>query len=164
MRLLLVRHAIAEDAAAGGDGARKLTKEGRERMVSGAAALRELVPELELVITSPLVRARETAEILARAYAKRLPLVESEALAPEGGGRDVLRLVGSQKSVNVLALVGHEPNLSQLEGYLLTGEERSLAQLKKGAAALVDVGGTPAPGLGMLLWHLTPAQLRSLAP
>ena len=168
MKLLIVRHAIAEESASGGDAARRLTKEGRAKMAKGARALADLVPELALVLSSPLVRARETAEIVVAAFpdrsSKRLPLAEVEALGPGGRASDVVLALVAQKRLAAIAVVGHEPNLSRLEGYLLTGQERSLAELKKGGAALVEIDGVVAPGAGSLLWHLTPAQLRALAP
>ena len=164
MRILLVRHAIAQDSAPGGDRGRRLTREGREKMERGAAALAALVPELELVVTSPLARAKETAAILVAAYASPPRTAEDERLAPEGDGAGVVRVLAQQKRLAVVALVGHEPNLSQLEGLLLTGREHSVAVLKKGGAALLESAGAVAPGSGTLLWHLTPGQLRDLAP
>ena len=74
-----------------------------------------------------------------------------------------MRALASRKRDSTVALVGHEPNLSRLEGYLLIGEERSLAEFKKGGAALIETDGAPAAGGGTLLWQLTPAQLRALA-
>ena len=77
MKLLLVRHAIAEDVrpgARGDDAARRLTAEGRGKMERAAGALSELVTELALVLSSPFVRALETAAILAAAWPKRLPI------------------------------------------------------------------------------------------
>jgi phosphohistidine phosphatase len=163
VKILLVRHAVAQDTSPGGDRGRRLTREGREKFERGAAALAELVAELELVVSSPLARAKETAAILAAAYPKPPRSIEDELLAPEGDGAAVVRFLAPQKRLAAVALVGHEPNLSQLEGLLLTGRERSIAVLKKGGAALIECAGTVAAGSGTLLWHLTPGQLRDLA-
>ena len=164
MKILLVRHGIAQEVAVGGDRARRLTREGRDKMELGASALSELVPELDIVVSSPLARAKETAEILVAAYRKAPKLLVDELLAPEGRGAAVVRLVAAQRKVATVALVGHEPNLSLLEGLLLTGQERSIAELKKGGAALIECSGAVAVGSGTLQWHLTAGQLRDLSP
>lgn len=165
MQALLVRHAIAEDAAAfrGADRDRPLSEEGRRRFRRGAEAIAALVPELALVATSPLVRARETAEMIVAAC-RRAKLCESAALAPEGEAADVLTWLSSERAAAAVALVGHEPNLSRLEGLLLTGAERTLAEFRKGGAALIDFPDRIAAGRGVLAWHLTAGQLRELAP
>ena len=165
MRALLVRHAIAEDRAVDGgrDEDRPLTTEGRRRMRAVARALEALVPELALVATSPLLRARQTAEIVRDAHAASPGLFEVPELAPDGRPPAVLAFLQTQKGLAAVALVGHEPNLSLLEGYLLAGRERSLAVFKKGGAALLEFPGRLAAGGASLLWHLTAGQLRDLA-
>ncbi len=165
MRALLLRHAIAEDTPprGGGDRARALTSEGRQKMELGARALAALVPDLERVVASPLVRARQTAEILLRAYPSPPTLLELADLAPEGASSDVLRFLEGQGTRSAIALVGHEPNLSLLEAFLLTGRDRPLSVFKKGGAALIEFPARPAAGDAVLLWHLTPGQLRELA-
>lgn len=165
MKILLVRHAIATDAAsfAGPDRDRPLTDDGRRRFRRGALALAALVPDLALIATSPLRRARETAEILAAATDGRARLAEAGELAPDGAATAVLRRLASWREVAAVALVGHEPNLTLLEGLLLTGSERSLAELKKGGAALLDLPGRVTAGGARLLWHLPAGQLRDLA-
>lgn len=168
MRVLLLRHGIAEDRAAwaaGGhaEAARPLTEEGRRRTKKIAAALARLEPELALVATSPAARARQTAEILLAALPRGVALAEQAELAPAGGAGAALKLLQAQRHLAALALVGHEPNLSLLAGLLLAGAERSLLDLKKGGAALFDFPGKVAPGTGVLVWLLTPAQLRRIA-
>jgi phosphohistidine phosphatase len=164
VKILLVRHAIAQETSPTGDRGRRLSREGREKFERGAAALAALVPELELVVSSPLARAKETAAILTAACPAPPRTVEDEMLASEGDGAAVVRFLAKQKGLAVVALVGHEPNLSQLEGLLLTGKERSVAVMKKGGAALLESPGAVAAGSCTLLWHLTPGQLRDLAP
>lgn len=166
MRLLLVRHAIATDASnsPGGDAARPLSAEGRLRFERGAQALAAQVPELALVLSSPLLRARQTAEILAAACGESPRRDELESLAPAGSPRATLAALARHRELPAIALVGHEPTLSALEALLLVGSERSFGIFKKGGAALVDWAPGSAPGSAALLWHLTAGQLRDLAP
>lgn len=167
MKLLLLRHAIACDRAAFAatgkeDRLRPLTDEGRKRMRRIADALAGLVPDLALIATSPYVRCRESAELLARAYPERPVLSELAELAPEGAATALLKFLQAQKSLPLVACVGHEPHLSQFAGWLLAGREKSFLELRKGGACLLDFAGRLTPGAATLLWHLTPSQLRSL--
>ena len=165
MRLLIVRHAIAEEraGASGRDADRRLSHEGRQKFRLGARALAALVPDLELVLTSPYRRTLETARMLSEAHLAHPPVQELAQLAPDNAPADVVSALRQSRLRAVLAVVGHEPLLSQLEGFLLTGEERSLTELRKGGAALLELPSLPEPGQAVLLWHLTPAQLRELA-
>jgi len=166
VRLLLVRHAIAVDGRdfAGSDAARPLTDDGRRRFEGAARALAALVPELALVLSSPYLRARETAQILREAFDETPRRDELAALAPDGAARETVAALGRHRDLPALALVGHEPSLSALEALLLVGRERPFAVFKKGGAALLDWPPGSAPGGAALLWHLTAGQLRDLAP
>src|SRR5262245_45526678 len=124
MQLVVVRHAIAMDreefARTGKDDAlRPLTREGRKRMARAASGLRRLVPELSRVVTSPLLRALQTAEILAA----QLQCAEPEQLAllsPERPPKEAAEWLAAEKS-DLVAIVGHEPHLGLLVSRLLTG-------------------------------------------
>jgi phosphohistidine phosphatase len=164
MQLLLLRHAIAEDSSAAGDAARRLTEEGRAKMERAARALPRLLPDLAQVISSPLVRARQTAEIVAAAYSPELPIEEEPALAAGAGVRALLTRLARRPFDQPFALVGHEPDLSRLLALLVTGSERPIAPFKKGGAALVELTGAPAPASGTLVWQLPPSLMRRLAP
>jgi len=165
MRLLIVRHAIAEEyeesaRRSGGDGARPLTAEGADKMRRGALGLLELQPELDCIATSPLVRARQTADILAEAY-PGVGVEVAEPLAPGHAPAEPLEWLRERRAAAVAA-VGHEPGLSQLASFLLGGGERSFLELKKGAACLIDLPRL-AGGAGTLLWLAPPRMLRRLA-
>jgi phosphohistidine phosphatase len=165
IQLFLVRHAIAEDRGADwpDDRLRPLTKEGAARMAREAAGLVALDVRIEEILTSPLVRARHTADILAAAWPKRLRVREVEALAPGAKPRAALQMLGELTKRTSVALVGHEPGLGELAG-LLIGMRTPLT-FKKGAVALVEVALLPPPaGSGVLQWLLTPRILRRLAP
>lgn len=166
MKLLVIRHAVAEDreefALTGKpDSLRPLTDEGRRRMRRAARGLSRLVPRLDLLATSPLTRAAQTAEILAAAYDG----VESETvtdLAPEAVPDSLVPWLRRQGAGATVAVVGHEPHLGFLLGWLLTGRHQSFVELKKGGAVLLDFDDPPAAGNATLLWALAPGQLRRL--
>src|SRR5687768_9494137 len=135
--LLVVRHAIAEEreefARTGQeDSLRPLTAEGRKKMRRGADGLRTVVPAIDVLATSPLVRAVQTAEIVAEAYGG-LEMVTVQELSPDSELPAFLRWLGTQASGRMVAIVGHEPHLSGLTSWLLTGRNRSFISLKKGA-------------------------------
>ncbi len=166
MQLLLIRHAIAEereDFAKTGkdDRLRPLTDEGRKKMKQAARGLKGLVPEIDLLATSPLTRAAQTAAILDSVYGG-LKEVEIDELSPETTPEDFLLWLRKQKQ-DVVAAVGHEPSLSLILSWLLTGNERRLFAFRKGGACLLEFPDEPAAGTATLAWALTPAQLRGLS-
>lgn len=166
MQLLLIRHAIAEeqeDFAKTGkdDRLRPLTDEGRKKMKQAARGLKGLVPEIDLLATSPLTRAAQTGAILDSVYGG-LKEVEIEELSPETTPEDFLLWLRKQKE-DVVAAVGHEPSLSLILSWLLTGNERRLFAFRKGGACLLELPDEPAAGTATLTWALTPSQLRGLA-
>jgi phosphohistidine phosphatase len=166
MRLLFVRHGIAEDrdaAESGGtpDEFRALTMEGRKRMKRIAAALHASVEDLSLVATSPLLRAVQTAEILAREFGGA-PLVETQSLVPGAAPSTLLDWLREQGDGNAIALVGHEPDLGLWISWACAGIRDSFVPLKKGGACLIEFEEELQPGLAVLQWVLTPRQLRRL--
>lgn len=162
MRLLVVRHAIAFDREEwqGADDERPLTDEGRKKMKRVARGLTRLVERLDLLGASPLVRAQQTAGIVAAAYGD-LRITTVPALAPGEPPKALAHwLLGLRH--DTVAVVGHEPHLSGTVAWLLTGTERHVLELKKGGACLLDVPGEVVPGRATLLWALWPGQLRDL--
>lgn len=154
MHLLIIRHAIAEDGAP--DEARALTEKGRRRMRKIAAGLHEIVPTIDVLGTSPLVRARQTAEIVADEYRLKAEMVDE--LAPDAPlGR--LREWISSHARGLVAIVGHEPGLSTFASWLISARPESHLVLKKGGACLLELPAVE-PGAGTLEWLLTPKQLR----
>jgi phosphohistidine phosphatase len=152
MQLYLIRHAIAEEPRRDlPDEARALTPEGRERFQLEVRGMQRLGLAFERLLHSPLRRARETAELLAPLAAGALEVNELLAQAP--GDELVASLAGDN-----LALVGHEPWLTQFAG-LLTGA-RSGLQLKKGGVLVLE--GKPRAGGMKLVQALAPSTLREL--
>lgn len=164
MQLLIVRHAIADDRVAFGatgrpDAERPLTEAGRKKMRANARGLRAVVPSLDVLATSPFVRARQTADILAETFG--VEVEEVPALAHGGSPPTVLASLGGRHGETV-AVVGHEPDLGLLIGWLVTGKTTSLLQLKKGGAALLWFPDELAPGVAEIRWVLSPKLLRQL--
>ena len=166
MKLLLVRHARAEERreipGPDGDATRRLTDGGRRDMRKAAKGFARFAPDLELLATSPLERARETARILTRVLGGPDP-VELALLAPGSPREELLAWLGTQPVDSAVMLVGHEPDLGQLASWLLGGGDRSFIEFKKGAVCMLDFESHPQPGGGRLLWSLAPGQLRALA-
>lgn len=163
---LIIRHAIAEERESFAhtgrpDGERPLTGAGRRRMEAGARGLARVVPEVARVLTSPWTRARETAEIVAGAY-DEAPLATSPLLLPGADPQELLAWVFGEAHPGLSALVGHEPHLSEWIGWAATGEPRSLVDMKKGGACLLEFPGEPAPGTAVIRWLLPPKLLRRL--
>ena len=165
MHLLLIRHAIAEDrlefARTGqSDYYRPLNERGRDRMTRGAAGHRTIVPEIDILSTSPLTRAVETAEIVSEAYGGlRIERVESLG---SGNGEEFLNWLGDCPPGSLVAAVGHEPTMSDWTAWFLTGRWDDFAEVKKGSAMLLDFPYQVRAGHASLRWFLTPAQLRKL--
>jgi len=158
MRLLFIRHAIARDTKP--DAARALTPDGARKMERGARGLKACQPQLSLIATSPLTRARQTAAILARHWKGRVEVWPE--LAPGARPEALVARLARHQAMPALALVGHEPSLSAMVSNLVAGEARSFVQLKKGGACRVDFPGEVGPGQAQLRWLLTPRQLRGL--
>lgn len=165
MKLLVIRHAIAMDrdefAESGEpDDRRPLTKAGAKRMRRGAKGLREIVDGIDLLATSPYTRAVETAEIVSDEFGIG-PAEVAPSLVPDVRFDEFEAWARTYADRDVLAIVGHEPHLSGLVMWLMTGHGDSRIELKKGGACLLEFGSSIRRGSGMLLWLLTPRQLRS---
>lgn len=166
MKLLIVRHAKAEDrdafaAEAKPDAERPLTEAGRKQARKAARAIKEMLPRIDVLATSPLVRALDTARLIAKEY-KRLPVTELPALAPGLSEKTVLAWLAGQPNDATIALVGHEPDLGRLTTWLLCSRSRTIVEFKKGGACLLEFAATPEAGSATLAWLLTPGQLRRL--
>jgi phosphohistidine phosphatase len=159
----LIRHAIAENRDAvrwPDDSLRPLTERGAERFVRAARGLRGLVPTVELVLSSPYVRAWQTAEILEQEAGWPAP-EPCDALGAARSPADALGLLRERGSV---ALVGHEPYLSSVASLLLAGDGGAVGiELKKGGVIALAFGAEPAAGTALLRWSASPKLLRATA-
>lgn len=164
---MIVRHADAGDAeefAKTGqpDSMRPLSSKGRKQIRLAAKALLKLVPDVSLIVTSPYVRAAETHDALLATYGKRVESASTDTLEPERSPDDFAKWLRSQKQADVVAAVGHEPHLSTLVTWFMTGSDDSRAQLKKGGACLLDFEDHAARDRATLRWLLTPKQLAAM--
>ena len=165
MRIVLLRHGPAgtrDPSRWPDDAARPLTSRGRERTRRAAQGVRRLVDGVALVLTSPLVRARETADLLAAVVEPEKDVETLDSLAPGGSTRPILARLGRLEPDSTVVLVGHEPDLGKLAGLLVFGAPAPLP-LKKAGACSISFADSPAAGTGRVDWLLGPALLRRLA-
>ena len=164
MDLLIVRHAIAYDRDPHRwreDADRPLSPAGIRRARKAAAGLKQLTPRPDRLLTSPLVRAKQTAQILVDIAGWPAP-EEIAELSPGEPALAVLTLLAKQRT-KLTAVVGHQPGLGQLLGTCLLGGGGSLPiEMKKNAVACVSFEGKPRPGHAALKWLATPRMLRAL--
>ena len=161
--LYLVRHAIAANRGDKwpDDSQRPLTHEGKARMREGVRGLDALGPDIDIVATSPLVRAGQTADLLVRGLTPRPELVTIAALAPGSPPARVVEALAAHAPAKAMAVVGHEPDLGELAAWLI-GAHQPLP-LKKGGMCRIDFPDwPPARQQGTLIWLAIPKMLRSL--
>jgi phosphohistidine phosphatase len=162
MKLLLVRHAIAfeRDTPGISDALRPLTEDGIARFKKSARALGQLVTA-DVVLTSPLLRAKQTAEILARQWAA-VAVHEAEPLG-SGSRAHFEEVIGRLSNASVIAAVGHEPTLSEWTAEWLGAASGAAFPFKKGGAALIEFEDGVAKGSGRLVYFLPPRVAKTLA-
>lgn len=162
--LMLLRHAIAEDRSdTGRDHDRRLTGEGKRKLREVVAGMRALELPVERIVSSPLRRAVETAEIVAEGYGLDEDVDVSPALAPGEGPDAVLAALADVGRPSGIVLVGHEPDLAALASTLLTGTPGLVHMgFRKAGLAGVVVASLPPRSVGALDFFLTPGQLRRI--
>lgn len=162
--VMLLRHAIAEDPGPSrSDADRRLTAAGRRKMREVAAGMQALDLPVDVILTSPLRRAQETAEILAETFDREDATEVCKALAPGGDTDALFAALAPHRSATGLVLVGHEPDMGELLSALLVGT-RGLVRtsFKKAGLAGISVPGLPPRAAGVLEFLLTPAHLRRI--
>lgn len=166
MRLYLIRHAVAFDrdpAEWPDDAPRPLTPRGARRFERAARGVRAIAPRVDVLLTSPFERAWATAAILHRVAGWPAPTT-CDALAAGVSAAAQAAALSECASADVVAAVGHEPDLHLLASYLLTGSEETLASAwRKGAIAALECPSGPVPGAATLLWFMQPSVLRAFA-
>ncbi|MEW6765303.1 MAG: phosphohistidine phosphatase SixA [Pseudomonadota bacterium] len=166
MELILIRHAPAGDRiewslSGQPDDERPLTDEGVKRMRRGAKGLRRVLETPDHLYTSPLMRARQTADIVCEVYSNLKPEIAPD-LEPEADPEATLAWLSKRKKSQRIALVGHEPHLSRLLALLVHGDSaRESMPFRKGGVAVLDLE-QPQPASATLIAMLPPRVLRAL--
>jgi phosphohistidine phosphatase len=162
LELYLIRHGIAAERGEQypDDSKRPLTSQGISRLKQEAKGLDELDVSIGVFLTSPLVRAKQTADVLAEGMKGHPPVITTDSLAPAGATAAVMQEISKHLRKGSIALVGHEPNMGELAARLIGG--RAPIEFKKGAVCRIDFDVPPPKGIGMLRWFLTPKMLRKL--
>ena len=165
MQCLLLRHAPAVARGLPGyprDQSRPLTDEGRKKMRQIAAGMKALDLAFDLILSSPYVRARQTAELVAGAFKRRRKVLPSQNLAPGGDGEALVQELIDLAAPSIL-LVGHEPDLGRFVSVLVTGDTGLGLDLKKGGLCRLELPSPHYGRCGTLQWLLTPKLLAQLA-
>jgi phosphohistidine phosphatase len=165
MMLYVMRHALAEDAAAGvDDAARHLTEKGRERTRAAAAGMRAMGIVPDVILTSPLARALETAELIAAAYDGHQAAQVRPALGIGPSVADAIAAIVPFARHDNVIIVGHEPQLTAMIATLLTGAADAMhLRMRKGACVALELPiGRLERGGAELHWMMTQRQLRKL--
>jgi phosphohistidine phosphatase len=156
VQLYLLRHGIAEVGKAGSrDSDRALTPEGRRKLREVLRTAKQGGVAPSLIMTSPYVRAVETAVVASGVLGYKEELLRTKALVPDSSPSDAWDEVRVHKDVEALMLVGHEPLFSALAAYLL-GTPSLRIDFKKGALARIDIEQFGAHPRGILRWFVTP--------
>ncbi|HEV2424930.1 MAG TPA: phosphohistidine phosphatase SixA [Terriglobia bacterium] len=161
--ICIMRHGLAADRSTGQEDSRRpLTPEGKERMQKIAAGLLKTGFAPALILSSPYVRAMETAKIVAEAITPAPPLDRCEALQPGATPEDLVAFLARHPEHKRVLLVGHEPDLSALAARLTGAARQARFGFKKGGCCLIEFDGFPLRPPGQLIWWLTPRLLRKL--
>ncbi len=155
MEIYLFRHGIAEDRAPGGrDEDRRLTDEGRQKLRRVLERAQAAGVSPSLILSSPLKRAVETAEIAARELGYEGKIVRSDSLTPDSSPSEVWTEIRIHRDEKAILLAGHEPLFSATVAWML-GSSHAMVEFKKGALVRVDVSSLGAEPKGILQWMLT---------
>ncbi len=164
--LLFVRHEAAENidaalAAGRTEEERRLTEDGIRMFRKAALQIAVVHDELDLVLHSPLVRARQTAELLVEMF-PGASMNDCESLSPGMQFVELVKIL-NQTGKDSIALVGHEPDFSQAISDAICAKGSARIDVKKGSAILVNFGDQFAEATGCLAWSITAAQLNKFA-
>jgi phosphohistidine phosphatase len=166
MKLYIVRHAIAVPHGTPGvaEDDRPLTEEGIRKMRQAAVGLFRLGYVPDLILTSPLIRATQTSEILIETFGKGTGLTVAPSLAPSGRRTELFSQIARQaKKTRRLMLVGHQPSLGEIAGEILWRAREHFIDLKKGGVCAIELASIQPELKGSLIALITPSILRRIA-
>jgi phosphohistidine phosphatase len=165
MKLYLMRHAIAVPRGSSQfpkDADRPLTLDGREKLRLACQGLKKLKLDWDLIASSPYLRAKQTAAVVAEIFEMGTFIRECQELAPNSTTPDLMALLSTLPAKQSLLLVGHEPALSLHLSYFLAGHDRCRFKIKKAGIFALEFAGHPKLGQATLLWMLAPSQMMRL--
>jgi phosphohistidine phosphatase len=163
--LYIIRHGIAVTRGTEGfsdDSKRPLTPEGKEKIRDIAKGLKRFGVGLDWIVSSPLVRAAETADIVAATLDSNVAVDRSEALRPGGPPEALIAFLSKQPSRRSVLVAGHEPDLGELAARLIGAGRHAGLAFKKGGCCLITFEQFPPKTAGKLVWWLTPRVMRKL--
>jgi phosphohistidine phosphatase len=166
MKVYLVRHGIAVERIGGAilnDSQRPLTDEGKQETKHVAQGLKKLGIGADLVVTSPLTRAKQTGEIIKDVLGCQEDLKITDSLAPAGNASDLYKFMKQFTKVEEVFFVGHEPDIGRLAGSLLWAGPELDIPFKKAAVCRIDVFDLPPTSPGTLKWFITPKIASAIA-
>ena len=156
MILYLMRHGRAEDEPlSGGDAERRLTQGGTLRTATVAKGLKRLGLEFDRIVSSPYVRAVQTAEVVARITDHDQEILRDTRLVPSATYEDVCDLIAENADVESLLFTGHEPIMGTVISGLVA-DGRLSVDVRKASVTAIDIRRTRRPVVGTLLWSITP--------
>jgi phosphohistidine phosphatase len=164
MEIYLLRHGIAAPLGEENhfnDARRALTPEGLAKMREVSLGLKRLGITFDLVASSPLVRAKQTAEIVVEVLKIKEPIQEWDELTPDGSIDGVMRRLQKHQKRTSPLLVGHQPFMGLVACFLIFGSDKISLDFKKGGICCVRVNEVPPQFAGELVWMLTPKILRA---
>lgn len=164
--LYIMRHGIAVDRGSpdfADDAKRPLTPDGKDKLRRIAKGLVRLGLEADWIVSSPLVRAVETAELVGGELGPSIPVDICNDLAPGGSPEALLSFLAKHSNRRRVLVVGHEPDLSDLAARLMGAGRHANLTFKKGGCCLITFNEFPPKSAGQLVWWLTPRVMRKLA-
>jgi phosphohistidine phosphatase len=167
VNIFLLRHGIAAEPGAPGiktDAERPLIPKGEQRLRAAAAAMETMGLSFDAIISSPFLRAKQTAEIVAKILKLERNLTFSSDLIPGGNPQALIRqLNGLKPAPENILLVGHEPHLSRLIALLVSGDTTATIEMKKGSLCKLETQELEYGHCATLKWLLTPGQMELMA-
>jgi len=167
MNLFILRHGIAAEPDAPGiktDAERPLVAKGEQRLRAAAAAMKKMGLSFDVIISSPYLRAKQTAEIVAKHFKLQKKLEFSDDLIPGGNPQALIRqLNGLKPAPENILLIGHEPYLSRFIALLSSGSPAATIEMKKGGLCKLEVEELEYGHCATLAWLLTPRQMELMS-
>lgn len=162
MNIYLLRHGLAGDRDSRkypNDADRPLTSEGEDKLWKIGKGMKALGLEFDLILSSPYVRTRQTAEIVAKCFKAKKKLEFTKTLEPDGDPAELIKFLNHRHGLDSPLLVGHEPYLSSLISTLISGSTRANITMKKGGLCKLSADAVKYDRCASLRWLLTPKQL-----